>query len=222
MAKYPCSCGSVGGIYIAIACMAALSAIGVIGYTTSVIGNATSAIGNNTHNSIPDTSKTVEATAIPQQPVNEFSLLDETGNKLPESFIQGSEDFFPTGAMYSVNGSVSNEGFSVEKLAYKNGQVIVLTNDTGSGFELAKGQTVTIKIIPDYSPDYNDNVETGELVSIGYILNGTATELETPAGRVPGKGLELSFTPNEAGTYYFYTINYSAGLQNYDKISIMI
>ena len=193
-----------------IASVGAVSVLSVIGYAT--------------YKAMPDSTKVVYATPIPQMPVNGFSLLADTGDKLPESFVScGEDDFFPTYSMYSVS-SAQNSGteYSVDKLAYDNGQVIVLTDDSGSGFELAEGQTVSIKIIPDYSPEYNNDADTGELVCIGYIINGIATEFETPTGRVPGNGLELNFTAQETGTYYFYAINVCAGLQNYEKIEISV
>ncbi len=193
-----------------IASLSAVSVLSVIGYAT--------------YKAMPNTSKVTEITGIPQEPVRGFSLLNETGSKLPESFVScGEEEFFPTYSMYAVSGKRNSEAdYSVDKLAYDNGQVIVLTDDSGSGFELAEGQTVSIKIIPNYSPKYSDNAEAGELVCVGYILNGAPTELETASGRVPEKGLELSFTAQEAGTYYFFAINACAGLQNYEKIKISI
>lgn len=166
-----------------------------------------------------DVSKTQEAKALTQIPVSGFALLADSGKKLSEASVECSDNtFLPLYEMYAVNVGKSNDGYSTEKLAYGNGQTIVLCETENKGFQFDKNQSAVIKLSANFSPEYSNTDDIGELVNIGYIYDGIATELYS--GRVDENGLSVDFTADKSGEYQFYLCNACAGLQNYDSISI--
>lgn len=162
--------------------------------------------------------KIVEAKPIVQQPVDGFSLLKNIGAKLPiDSFEIEPEKIFPTLNMYAVKTTESDNSYSIQNITYSNGQVIVLENNEG-GFWFEKGQSGIIKISADLSPKYSNIDGMGELLEIGYIYDGSLTELYS--GKIGDNELSINFETDNAGDYQFYICNACAGLQNYNYISI--
>ena len=118
--------------------------------------------------------------------------------------------------LYSVPLKETAENkFTVEKIAYSNGQTIVM----GDGFELAENQGVTITIDADFTAEYHTD-QNGEYVAIGYIYDDVAYDIFS--GKTDGESLSVDFIPEKAGSYRLYIINCSAGMQNYDSVSVEI
>ena len=96
----------------------------------------------------------------------------------------------------------------------------MLCSDDEAGFDFSKNSKAVICILPDLSPDYSNIDGSGELVKIGYIYNGSATELYK--GRINTEGLEVEFSAEENGKYMFYVVNSCAVLQKFDNLKIII
>ena len=154
---------------------------------------------------------------IPQYPVEGFRMLKDIGTVLPKNSVQFEDFPFDFETVYAVNAEKTGENsYAVEKIAYGNGNVIVLCNEDGSGFYYEQGQQGTVNIVADLSPDFA--FDEGELSEVGYIFDGKATSLFN--GRIGEEGMAVDFTAETAGEYEFYIINYSAGLQNYKSITV--
>lgn len=152
------------------------------------------------------------AAAIPQEPIEGYTHISEVGKHAYPNKITLSNMSTPTDGMYEVAAA------NAEKIAYNNGEMIMLSLSEGKGFTFSTADRPYIGIIPDYSADYSDS--TGELVEVGYIKNGFAFELFS--GKVPPEGLSLEFAPPEDNEYYFYVLNCSAGMQNYKLVGVAI
>lgn len=154
---------------------------------------------------------------IPQYPVEGFNMLSEIGTMLPKNSVQFEDFPFEFETVYAVNAEKTGENsYTVEKIAYGNGYVIVLCNEDGSGFYYEQGQQGTVNIVADLSSEFA--FDEGELSEVGYIFDGKATSLFN--GRIGEEGVAVDFTAETAGEYEFYIINYCAGLQNYKSITV--
>ncbi len=159
-----------------------------------------------------DPDKIVFATPIPQYPIDGFSSIEDVGNPIAEGLIK---EEIPTD-MYTVELKESAENkFTIEKIAYGNGQTMVL----GDGFELEENQCVKITIDADFTAEYHTD-RNGELVAVGYIYNDIAYNIFS--GKTDGESLSVDFVADKAGKYSFYITNCCAGLQNYDSASVEI
>ncbi len=159
-----------------------------------------------------DPDKIVYATGIPQKPIDGFSELDDVGTPIAECAIKES---FPT-EKYAVKLKETAENkFTVEKIAYGNGQTMVL----GDGIEFKENQHGKITIDADFTAEYHTD-QNGELVAVGYIYDNVAYEIFS--GRTDGEALSVDFTADKAGEYRFYITNCCAGLQNYDSVSVEV
>ena len=168
-----------------------------------------------------DVSNTQKTTGLSQVPVSSFTFLADIGEKISESSVECNDNtFLPLYDMYAVNAEKSADGYSTEKIAYGNGQTIVLCETEDKGFQLDENQSAVIKISADFSPEYSNTDGIGELVNVGYICDGIATELYS--GRVDGNGLSVDFTADKSGEYRFYLCNACAGVQNYTSIHLVI
>ena len=164
-----------------------------------------------------DESKTIESYAIEQDPVDGFSKISDVGEKLDEDEIDGD---IPTRAVYALSLTGSGDDiFSISDIAYTNGQVMVLGDDD-MAISLSEGIEVTVRIVPDFSPDYSNTDGNGEHAEVGYILDGEAVEIFN--GFIQEDGCEVTFTAEEAGDYLIYIANYCAGMQNYASVEVEI
>ncbi|MBQ7981600.1 MAG: hypothetical protein IJ305_08340 [Oscillospiraceae bacterium] len=154
----------------------------------------------------------VIAEPLPQNPVNGFSMLEDIGEKISPDAVKTNDDFFPTDNMYML---ASDDGHW-EKIAYGNGQTIILSNRNKDGFSFSENKNAVINIVPDLTPEYS--YIGGESLTVGYICNNTAVELYS--GKVTENGLSVPFTAHKAGKYRFYICNACAGLQNYSLVSV--
>lgn len=195
-------------ITTAVTMMIATVALGLVGCVTLAVKRSVSPVA--------------ETSGIEQKPVSGFSLLSETGSRLLDDFASDKDGFYGRLRKYSVSGENDGQTYRFDKLAYRNGEAIIFDDEGGNGYELSDNQTVTLSIVPDYSPSYNCETDKGEATVIGYILDGVMTDIENETGRIPESGLELTFTTEEAGIYRFYAINACAGMQNYESVEIRI
>lgn len=159
---------------------------------------------------------TVVGNQIIQQPVNGFSELSRTGKKTPPDTVKASEAYIPTDSMYLMS-TMNNR---ISDLSYRNGEVILVTKENGEKYFFEENCSAVINLEANFSAEYSESSITGEKLSIGYIFDNTAYELFN--GRISGDGLAVDFTADQTGEYVFYLCNFSAGIQNYDNIQILI
>jgi hypothetical protein len=102
----------------------------------------------------------------------------------------------------------ANDGkYAIPELLLKNNaDLVIFTKREESGWHLDKGEQLTIRYTLDLKTSKNSD-PAGEWMEIGYIKNG---ELITSFAK---KAKEFSYTisASEAGEYYFYAENMSAG-----------
>lgn len=156
-----------------------------------------------------DPEKVVFATPIPQKPIDGFSLIEDIGTPIAEGTIKQEL----ATELWSVPFKETDKNtYTVEKIAYSNGQTIV----SEKGFELAENQGVTISIDADFTAEYHTD-QSGEYVEVGYICDNIAYEIFS--GKTDGESLSVDFISEKTGEYRFYIINF-AGMQNYDSVLI--
>ena len=155
----------------------------------------------------------------PQDPVSGFNKVADVGTHLPADLVKsGFEVQRLANNMYAVEAEQSEKKYLVEKIAYGNGQVIVLCENGDRGFSFEEGQNGVIEISADFTPDYSADGSKGESLEVGYIYDGVAKQLFDDI--ITDEGLSVSFTADKAGEYQFYIVNWCASLQNYNYISV--
>ncbi len=193
---------------IAVAAMAAM----ILGITAAAESPEFNQFIYTTTGIIIDPDKIVYATPIPQKPIDGFSLIEDMGEPIAEGVIKQEL----ATELWSVPFKETDENkFTVEKIAYGNGQTIV----SDKSFELAENQGVTILIDADFTAEYHTD-QNGEYVAVGYIYDDAAYDIFS--GKTDGESLSVDFIPEKAGNYRFYIINCSAGMQNYDSVTVEI
>ena len=156
---------------------------------------------------------------VPQDPVSGFSEIEDVGTKLSADILKPEAELqFLANNMYAIEAEQADEKYWAEKLAYANGQVIVLCENGDRGFSFEEGQNGVIEISADFSPWYAGDGSKGELIEVGYIYDGNSVELFN--GRINDEGLSINFTADKAGEYQFYICNWCVSLQNYNYISV--
>ena len=156
--------------------------------------------------------KVVYATPIPQKPIDGFTVIEDMGESIPEGTIKQEV----ATDLWSVPFKETAENkYAIEKIAYENADTIV----TRDGFELEKNQSVKISIDADFSAEYHTD-QNGEYVAVGYIYDDVAYDIFS--GKTDGESLFVDFIPEMAGEYRFYIINCSAGMQNFDSVTVEI
>lgn len=186
------------------------AAVAVLGLTAAAESPEFNQFIYTTTGFVIDPDKIVYATPIPQNPIDGFTVIEDMGKPIAEGAIKQEL----ATEMYSVPFENTDENkFAVEKIAYSNGQTIV----TEDSFELAENQSVTISIDADFTAEYHTD-QKGEYVAVGYIYDNTAYDIFS--GKTDGESLSVDFTAEKTGSYRFYVINCSAGMQNYDSVSV--
>lgn len=161
---------------------------------------------------IIDPNKIVYATPIPQKPIDGFTFIEDMGKPIAEGIIKQEV----ATDLWSVPLKETAENkYTIEKIAYNNAHTIVM----GDGFRLEKNQSVKISIDADFSAEYHTD-RNGEYVAVGYIYNNVAYDIFS--GKTDGESLSVDFISEKAGEYRFYIINYCAGMQNYDSVTVEI
>lgn len=190
----------------------AAAAVMVLGVTAAAESPEFNQFIYTTTGFVIDPEKVVFATPIPQKPIDGFSLIEDMGTPIAEGVIKQEI----ATELWSVTFKETDENkFEVERIAYSNGQTIV----SDKSFELSENQGVTISIDADFTAEYHTD-RNGEYVAVGYIYDDVAYDIFS--GKTDGESLSVDFIPEKAGSYRFYTINCSAGMQNYDSVSIQI
>ena len=190
----------------------AAAAVMVLGVTAAAESPEFNQFIYTTTGIVIDPDKIVYATPIPQKPIDGFSLIEDMGTPIAEGTIRQEL----ATELWSVTFKETDENKSaVEKIAYSNGQTIV----TDKSFELSENQGVTISIDADFTAEYHTD-QNGEYVAVGYIYDNVAYDIFS--GKTDGESLTVDFIPEKAGSYRFYTINCSAGMQNYDSVTVEI
>ena len=156
----------------------------------------------------------VEGASHEYQPLEGYSLLSETGEKLPDDSIKWLEY---NGQMYYAPYVESQCGGFVDNIAYNYNEVIIIGGKDNEGIKFTQGDIAEIKISPDFSANYNS--DTGEVARIGYIYDGCAESIYT--GIIPPDGLNQLIEIEESGRYKFYIVNLSNVLQNYRYVEIL-
>ncbi|MCD7784359.1 MAG: M56 family metallopeptidase [Oscillospiraceae bacterium] len=168
-----------------------------------------------------DESKTIETYGIEQDPVKGFSKLSDVGEKIDEETIESDYTNAPTKYVYLLSLTNSKDGsLEINKIAYSNGEIIVISGTDGNAISLSPGDEVNLTIMPDYSPAYSNTDGKGEHVEVGYVLDEKLVEVYH--GYIPEDGLEVPFTTEKDGEYQLYLINYCAGMQNYESVTVEI
>ncbi|MFC5406562.1 hypothetical protein [Cohnella soli] len=99
-----------------------------------------------------------------------------------------------------------DELFSIPEILTDNGDLVIFTKMDQSGWHLDKGEKLSIRFNLDLTTNqYSD--PKGENMEIGFIRNGELIQ----AYFEKDKEFSYTITADEAGEYYFYTENYSAG-----------
>ncbi|MDF2653035.1 MAG: hypothetical protein K0Q73_8840 [Paenibacillus sp.] len=110
------------------------------------------------------------------------------------------------GTVTSIAVDNDNGFFSIPEILTDNGDLVIFTKVDEKGWHLNKGEKLTIRFNLDLTTNkYSDPI--GENMELGFIKNG-----ELITGNVEKeKAFSYTITADEAGEYYFYTENYSAG-----------
>lgn len=159
-----------------------------------------------------DPDKVVYATPIPQKPIDGFTVIEDMGEPIAEGIIKQE---VATDLWAVPFEEVAENKYTIEKIAYENADTIV----TRDSFQLEKNQNVKISIDADFSAEYHTD-QNGEYVAVGYIYDDVAYDIFS--GKTDGESLSVDFLPENAGEYRFYIINCSAGMQNFDSVTIEI
>ena len=190
----------------------AAAAVMVLGVTAAAESPEFNQFIYTTTGFVIDPEKVVFATPIPQMPIDGFSLIEDMRTPIAEGTIKQEV----ATELWSVPFKETDENtYTVEKIAYSNGQTIV----TEKSFELSENQGVTISIDADFTAEYHTD-RNGEYVAAGYIYGDVAYDIFS--GKTDGESLSVDFIPEKAGNYRFYIINCSAGMQNYDSVTVEI
>lgn len=116
------------------------------------------------------------------------------------SIIIDSEDFIPV-AISQFKTTNENDRYITPKIIFNNGSVAVFTRLDGSGWELAKGDSINYSF-EKYFVDFSET----QPMAVGYIKNGIMTKsniYENRTGKYTGE-------IQETGEYYLYIANFSS------------
>ncbi len=190
----------------------AAAAVMVLGVTAAAESSEFNQFIYTTTGIVIDPDKIVYATPIPQKPIDGFTVIEDIGEPIAEGTIKQEL----ATELWSVPFKETGENkFTVGKIAYSNGQTIV----SDKSFELAENQGVTISIDADFTAEYHTD-RNGEYVAVGYIYDDVAYDIFS--GKTDGESLSVDFIAEKSGDYRFYIINCSAGMQNYDSVSVQV
>jgi hypothetical protein len=110
------------------------------------------------------------------------------------------------GTITNISAAENDGKFAIPEFLTNNGDLVIFIKKGKSGWHLNKGEQLTIQYTLDLTTSkYSD--PAGEWMEIGYIKNG---ELITSFAK-KAKEFSYTITADEAGEYYFYAENFSAG-----------
>jgi len=150
-------------------------------------------------------------------PVNDqYQFLSSIGKKVNNSLSFNPRAYnLPYNGVYRIN-AMNNV---IEHVSTINGDMILVANSDGKGWQLNANQELKLVIDIDLSAEYSDKLE-GERMIIGYFHNRRFTEIFSSGKVMPGT--EFTFTATEAGEYFWFIVNASAGVQNLASITVSV
>jgi hypothetical protein len=110
------------------------------------------------------------------------------------------------GSVTNIPTKESDGKYAIPEFMTNNGDLVVFTKRDDSGWHLKKGEQLTIRFELDLKTNKQSD-PTGEWMEIGYIKNGELTK----SFAKKAKDFSYTVTADEAGKYYFYAENASAG-----------
>ena len=147
-------------------------------------------------------------------PVKGYSLARKTGDFMQVSIKVDEETIEHRGYVFSVD-SVNGKN-TLQKIAFGNGEMILIKPENTTGFSLKKGETISLFALLNTDAKYAD--KAGEIAQVGCFLNGDV--YETFTGKLPGGGVVFEIEAPCDGEFLIYITNYCAGLQNYAELSV--
>jgi len=154
--------------------------------------------------------------AVPQDsPVKGYSLADKTGEFLAVDWVVDGENI-GTHRGYVFSLDEENGKYTLQNIAFDNGEMVLLKPSGVDGFTLKEGETISLYALLNISPKYTDDV--GELVQIGCFHNGEIYESYT--GKLTSGGVLYTVEAPCDGEFMIYITNYCVTLQNYTEITI--
>jgi len=145
--------------------------------------------------------------------IDGYSLASETGEYLAVDWIVDGEVVgMHRGYVFSLD--ISGGKHTLSDIAFYNGEMVMIKPLDASGFNLTKGESITVYAELNTSPKYAD--DNGELTEIGCYVDGEL--YETYIGKLT-QGTFTITAPCD-GEFMVYLKNYCAGVQNYTEISV--
>jgi len=117
---------------------------------------------------------------------------------------------------YVFNPDRVNGKYTIEKVAYGNGEMIMIRPGDADGFSLKQGERMTLYALLNTEPKYAG--KAGELSQVGCYHNGEL--YETFTGNLVSGGAVFTIEAPCDGEFIIYMINFCATLQNYVEISV--
>ena len=186
---------------IAAALVALLAA--AIGANAASGGKLFGAIVLNDENrhlaKFPDYASMTEAPSGPS--INDVNKPDLTSNIIRDNQLRSLN----AGSITNIALMEKDNVFHIPQLLTGNGDLVIFTKEEGDGWDLKKGDKLSIEYSLDLTNPYSD--PKGENMELGFIKNGELIK----GSLSKEKSFAYTVTADEDGVYYFYTENYSAG-----------
>ncbi|WP_391575070.1 hypothetical protein [Cohnella sp.] len=187
---------------IAVAIVAMLAA--AIGANAATGGKLFGAIVLNDENrhlaEMPDYASMTEASTAPS--INDVNKRSLNSNIIREGQLQTLN----AGSVTNIELEEKDSLFLIPQLLTGNGDLVIFTKEKGAGWELKKGDKLSIEFNLDLTTNsYSD--PNGEYMELGLIHNGELIK----GFHSKEKSFAYTVTADEDGVYYFYAENYSAG-----------
>ncbi len=159
--------------------------------------------------------------SVLQVPLSGYRLASETGTEADSTaFIEGG---IPCKAVYEIACDSRTDFMQVDDIAFRNGEVMVLSDENGNGFDVKKNDIIFVDFDINLTPSYADKTGEGESVVLGYVIDGEAEEMmHGMDGFKINEKTTLTILAPYHGEYKFFIMNASAGLQNYNKITVKV
>lgn len=136
--------------------------------------------------------------------------LKPDDRRLAESAILSEEQLEDPLVRDSYVASVAVEAkgrsFRIPEVLTANGNIVIFTKGEEVGWQLNKGEQLTLHYGLDLKTNA-DSDETGERMEVGYVHDGRLVQ----GYSAKAKQFDYTLTADEAGAYYFYIRNASAG-----------
>lgn len=138
----------------------------------------------------------IPAYQVPQLPENQIITAIAVSDLIPNSILE-----------------VPAESGSYPELILPNGDMALLTQESGEGWRLAAGSCVTVSY-ELYAAEGN-----GTTLLLGHVKDGIIMESKLAKKAFSG---EYTFTASEDGEYYFYLMGASSDYVAVEKVSVEV